>query len=99
MQTTIAPQQLFATTPPIVAPFFAVPTAPTRSANEIHFTKGEPLFQALQPNGRAYLVTQGEVLIVRDGRPIDLVEAGESLDATLWPNAIAIALTDGSLQR
>jgi len=62
------------------------------------FSKGQPLIQPSSICNSAYLVVHGEVLIVRHGRPVDLVEAGELLEADLWPDAMAIALTPGILE-
>ncbi|MEZ4659735.1 MAG: hypothetical protein R2911_19440, partial [Caldilineaceae bacterium] len=45
-----------------------------------------------------YQVLAGEVLIVRNGRTVDLVEAGEWLNAQIWPGATAMAWTDCILQ-
>lgn len=45
----------------------------------------------------AYVVTDGEVMIMREGRIIDIVEAGELLDSRIWTGATAVAYTDCTL--
>ncbi|MEZ4684281.1 MAG: hypothetical protein R2932_59725 [Caldilineaceae bacterium] len=40
-----------------------------------------------------YLVTDGEAVILRNGRPIDLVECDEVLDMMFWPNSTVMALS------
>ena len=59
--------------------------------------KGGRIFGASLPLADAYFVAAGEVIILRDGRPVDLVEAGELLDPNIWRNATAIAHTDCTL--
>ena len=41
----------------------------------------------------AYLILSGEVIIIRNGQVIDLVEEGELLDPQMWQGATAIAWT------
>ena len=62
-----------------------------------HVAQGERIFSRTSPVWRAYTVTAGEVLIVRDGLPVDLVGAGELLDPRFWPGATALAHTDCTL--
>ena len=59
--------------------------------------RGGRIFGKTSPLARAYVVASGEVLILRDGRPVDLVEAGELLDPRIWRDATAIARTDCTL--
>ncbi len=59
--------------------------------------KGARIFDGSAPFGRAYTVASGEVLVQRDGRLIDIVEAGELLDPRFWGDATAIARTDCTL--
>ena len=96
-------QLLTATPQPTIAngiTIFPLPNATGRVApTRIQFAKGEQLFHAAMRNTGTYVVTSGEVLIVRNNRPVDLVEAGELLDSELWPGATAIALTAGSIKR
>ena len=92
---TVTPQATIAN----VVTLFPLPNATGRAApTRIQFTKGQQLFHAAMLNTGAYLVTSGEVLIARNGRPVDLVEAGELLDIELWPGATAIALTAGVME-
>ena len=41
-----------------------------------------------------YRVVAGEVVIVRNGSAVDIVEPGEYLDPSIWQHATAIAWTD-----
>lgn len=59
--------------------------------------KGARIFDGSAPFTRAYTVASGEVLVERDGRLIDIVEAGELLDPRIWGDATAIAYTDCTL--
>jgi hypothetical protein len=61
------------------------------------FVEGQIIFQPEKPDGRAYRVLGGEVLILRSGHPVDLVESGEYLDGQVWPGAVALARTDCDL--
>ncbi|MEZ4706425.1 MAG: hypothetical protein R3A44_04425 [Caldilineaceae bacterium] len=58
---------------------------------------GQILFQEGDTDS-AYRVLKGEVLILRQGRVVDLVETGELLDAHIWPGATAVAWTDCTLE-
>ena len=64
--------------------------------------RGQILSAAHRPDGvhsnNIYKVLEGEVLIVRNGRTVDLVEAGEWLDAQIWTDATAVAWTDCILE-
>ena len=75
---------------PVVAP-------PRRIVRRRNVRKGGRIFGASLPLADAYFVAAGEVIILRDGRPVDLVEAGELLDPNIWRNATAIAHTDCTL--
>jgi len=41
-----------------------------------------------------YTVLAGEVVILRQGRPVDLIEPGEWLDGWIGADAIAVAWRD-----
>ncbi|MEZ4684272.1 MAG: hypothetical protein R2932_59680 [Caldilineaceae bacterium] len=71
------------------------PVRPTTVAR--HIAKGQPIRHECEEGNRQYLVTDGEVVILRNGRPLDLVECDEVLDMRLWPNATAMALSDCTL--
>lgn len=60
---------------------------------EVYIAKGQPVFKSYDAKGQSYLVISGEVAILRNGRPIDLVECGEILDLRLWPSTTAMALS------
>jgi hypothetical protein len=40
---------------------------------------------------RKYIVLSGEIVILRNGQIVDLVETGEILDPTFWPGTVAVA--------
>jgi hypothetical protein len=73
---------------------FARPS--TIVAPQLYVAAGEPVFAGYKGGPRAYLVTSGEVLIVRHGQPVDLLEAGDLLDLQIWPGATAMALADST---
>jgi hypothetical protein len=43
---------------------------------------------------QTYRLIEGEILVLRHGVPIDLVEAGDYIDARIWPDATLLAWTD-----
>lgn len=97
MQPTISTQiQPSAAT--ILATFPLPSTARNKVAEQIQVNQGQQIFNEQNLGVQSYLVTSGEVLILRRGRAIDLVEAGELLESELWPGAIAVALTDCTLE-
>jgi len=59
--------------------------------------RGSRIFDKYAPPSRPYTVAAGEVMILRDGRLVDLVEAGELLDPRIWQGATAVARTDCTL--
>ena len=74
---------------------FARPS--TIVAAQLYVAAGEPVFAGYRGGPTAYLVASGEVLIVRHGQPVDLLEAGDLLDLQIWPGATAMALADSTL--
>ena len=68
-----------------------------RTTRKRHIAKGQPILHECEGENCQYLVTDGEVGILRNGRPIDLVECDEVLDMMLWPNSTAMALSDCTL--
>jgi hypothetical protein len=69
--------------------------APVRKtvSRPLRLHKGQQLFTEPALDEQSYLMISGELLILRDGRPVDLVEAGDLLERALWPGTTAIALT------
>ena len=67
------------------------------NARKRHIAKGQPILHEHEAENCQYFVTDGEVVIFRNGRPIDLVECDEVLDMMLWPNATVMALSDCTL--
>lgn len=64
-----------------------------RSTNAArHIAKGQPIRHDREREHGQYLVTKGEVVILRNRRPLDLVECDEVLDMMLWPNSTVMAL-------
>ena len=59
--------------------------------------QGGLIFGRVAPLARPYVVAAGEVLILRDGQPVDLVTAGELLDPRFWGEVTAVAHTDCTL--
>lgn len=68
-----------------------------RNARRRSVRQGAQIFDKAMPLSSAYTVASGEVLILRDGQLIDMVEAGELLDQRIWSDATAIAHTDCTL--
>ncbi len=60
---------------------------------KLYVAAGQPIFSGHEIETHAYLVTSGEIVILRNGRPVDLLEAGELLDLTLWPGTRVMALS------
>lgn len=60
-------------------------------------SRGSHIFDKHSPAPRPYTVTAGEVMILRNGHLVDLVEAGELLDPRIWQGATAVARTDCTL--
>ena len=59
--------------------------------------RGRRIFKTGSEPARAYTVTEGEVVILRRGQLVDLVEPGEVLDPHIWGSVTAVALTDCTL--
>jgi hypothetical protein len=97
MPTTVTTQQPISTA--TILPAFPLPDGkPSITDSTRLLRKGQTVFDEQTLFDATYLVRSGEILIVRNGRPIDLVEADELLAATLWSGAIAIAMTDSLLE-
>lgn len=58
---------------------------------------GEILFHEYDKNS-AYHLLLGEVVMLRNGQVVDLVEAGELINADMWQGVTAIAWTDCVIQ-
>ena len=72
-------------------------TAPVRSEHTLHFATGEIIREAGATLSQSYVITNGEVIILRNGVPVDLLEAGEILDDFCWEGATAVAHADCAL--
>jgi hypothetical protein len=59
---------------------------------------GEFIFTPEDLGRQPYLLVDGEVVVLRDGQIVDLVESGELVDPALWPGAVAIAWHTSFLQ-
>lgn len=55
--------------------------------------KGESVLAGSR-RSQTYRLIEGEILVLRHGVPIDLVEAGDYIDARIWPDATLLAWTD-----
>lgn len=78
------------------APVQAVPW-PAVTAQTKYFQRGEIITLDGASVQRSYQLLAGEVVIIRQGRPVDLIEAGEWLGGWGWPDAIAVAWRDSVL--
>ena len=94
--TTVSNRQL--PTSKILATFSTSTPAKKMATMGLEITKGQRLFTDPALHSGTYLVTSGEVLILRNGRPVDLVEAGEILSREVWSDADAVALTTCTLE-
>lgn len=71
------------------------PTLPTDVLCRIH--RGHILFDPTNDSSAFHLI-KGEIVIFSNGRPVDLVEAGEYVDTRMWADATAVAQTDCTLR-
>lgn len=58
---------------------------------------GQILFDETD-NSSVFQLLAGEVVILRNGQVVDLIEAGEVIDAGIWSGGTAVAWTDCVLQ-
>lgn len=58
---------------------------------------GQILFNETDSTSAFHLLA-GEVVIIRHGQVVDLVETGERIDAAIWNGGTAVAWTDCVLQ-
>ena len=63
----------------------------TADVNHRRYHKGQIVFNSRQDSDQGFQVKSGEVVIVRDGCMVDIVEPGESCDSSQWQHAVAIA--------
>ncbi|MEM7131555.1 MAG: cyclic nucleotide-binding domain-containing protein [Chloroflexota bacterium] len=78
-----------------VTPFLPYQSEQSRPAkNSTTYPKGETIIPLMGLGQRAFIVASGEVVILQNGRPVDLVEAGEYFDESIWLGAEAVALTE-----
>ncbi len=76
-----------------------IPLAPLASPDRQQCVPaGEAIFTPDDVNRRQYLLVSGEVIILRNGQIVDLVESGELLDPAIWPGAMAVAWHASILQ-
>lgn len=64
---------------------------------KLYVAAGQPIFSGHEIEEQTYLVTSGEILMLRNGQPVDLLEADELLDLRLWPGTTAMALSSCTL--
>jgi hypothetical protein len=65
--------------------------------SSLRFSRGEIVFPAGEGTAATYVLCEGEILILRRGRPVDLIEPGEFYDPALWRDAVALAHGDCTL--
>lgn len=70
---------------------------PPKSSSKVMALGGQIIFDENETS-QAYQVISGEVVILRSGQMVDLVQAGELLDASIWNGATAVAWTHCVLQ-
>lgn len=70
------------------------PTTTAAPAQTKHFRRGEIIFAEEGLGRRPYQLLSGEIVILRQGRPVDLIEPGEWLDGWGLSNTIAVAWRD-----
>lgn len=64
------------------------------SQDVLNYSQGEVIVHVMGLGDQAFVVSSGEVVIMQNGRPVDLIEAGEYFDESIWLGAEAIALSD-----
>lgn len=64
----------------------------------VSYPAGQTVAHIMGLGQRAYIVTSGEIAIYVNGRPVDLVEAGEYFDESFWLGGEAVALTECTLR-
>lgn len=82
-------------------PSFVLPTtSSTAVPNEevVSYAEGQTIAHIMGLGRRAFVVNSGEIAIYVNGRPVDLVEAGEYFDESIWLGGEAVALTDCTLR-
>ena len=79
--------------------FATIPTQKQSSSvtPTTYIAAGEPIFSGHESTAKPYLVTSGEILILRNGQPVDLLEPGDLLDLHIWADATAVALNSCTL--
>lgn len=65
---------------------------------QLHVQAGEFIIAPNETQGQRYLLVSGEVVVLRDGQPIDFIEPGELIDPAIWPGAVAVAWYAAVLQ-
>lgn len=95
--STLVPDTPFLPQPvlPGVAPQRA---SSTKLAGRRRVARGHVLFDSGASAPGAFCLVEGEIVIMRRGLAIDLVEAGEYVDVSMWSgNTTAVARTDCTL--
>lgn len=71
---------------------------PPTSANQRRVARGHVVFGGDLRSTSAFQLVEGEIVIMRRGLAIDLIEAGEYVDAAMWSGSTtAVARTDCTL--
>lgn len=78
----------------------AIVSAPKAShnASALTYVEGETIIPVMGLGNRAYTVARGELAVYVNGQPVDLIEAGEYFDESIWLGGEVVALTECVLQ-
>lgn len=69
---------------------------PVHPTNRIR--RGHVVFDGSTQRARAFQLVEGEIVVLRRGMAVDLIEAGEYVDSGMWSgNTVAVARTDCTL--
>lgn len=63
----------------------------------VRYERGDVIFPAGNGETLPHLLVDGEILILRHGQPVELIEPGEYYDAALWRGTTAVAYRDCTL--
>lgn len=78
--------------------FASIAVQPVSPESEVvSYAKGQTILPMIGTGKRSIIVSAGEVIVLMNGRPVDLIEAGEYFDESIWFGAKAIAFSDCTL--
>lgn len=72
-------------------PSTLIPNAPISSADEVLYYRPDQIVREVDAESdHAFMVLHGELIILHNGVPVDLLEPGDLLDSLCWPGAAII---------